>query len=86
MKKASDSYKNAIQATLALAKGDTFSTPAAPEKKVEVPKAPVEDNKSKAEALALKLANENPENALKVLEQYEKDDKSSGVAPLGQLN
>lgn len=91
MKQSSDLYKNAIQATLAAAKGATtfsdmagaMSSSITPDIKTQesTPAKPVkepsyEDNASKAEAMAAKLVAEDPQNALKVLEQQEKDDNA----------
>lgn len=55
-----------------------------PDKPVAVPLADAkqpeyEDNSKKAADLAAKLVSENPENALKVLEQQEKDDKRDSL-------
>jgi hypothetical protein len=61
--------------------GVTFSSMAGSMSKSITPDTPapkqpeVEDNSKKAADLAAKLVAENPENALKVLEQQEKDDK-----------
>ena len=90
MRRTSDLYRNAVQKSIAMANEKvTFSSLAGemsnsiiPDKKAEVPKAveapkqpDYEDNNKKAADLAAKLVAENPENALKVLEQQEKDDK-----------
>ena len=82
MRKTSDLYKNAVQKSIALANNHVTFTDMAgamsksitPEKPVTVPLADAkqpeyEDNSKKAADLAAKLVSENPENALKVLEQ-----------------
>ena len=94
MRKTSDLYRNAVQKSIAMANDKvTFSSLAGemnnsiiPDKKIEVPKAveapkqpEYEDNNKKAADLAAKLVAENPENALKVLEQQEKDDKKESL-------
>jgi hypothetical protein len=86
MRKSSELYKMAVQKSIAMANdGVTFTDMAGAMSKSitpdsqpvkEAPKQPeVEDNNKKAADLAAKLVAENPENALKVLEQQEKDDK-----------
>lgn len=92
MRKTSDLYKNAVQKSIALANNKVTFTDMAgamsdsiiPEKPIAVPKAEAkmpeyEDNNKKAADLAAKLVSENPENALKVLEQQEKDDKQTSL-------
>ena len=84
MRRTSDMYKNAVQKSIALANdkvtftdmAGAMSSSITPDKPadvplaVEAPKQPeFEDNNKKAADLAAKLVSENPENALKVLEQ-----------------
>lgn len=99
MRRTSDLYRNAVQKSIAMANEKvTFSSLAGemsnsiiPDKKAEVPKAveapkqpDYEDNNKKAADLAAKLVAENPENALKVLEQQEKDDKKESLGSVFQ--
>ena len=97
MRRTSDLYKNAVQKSIALANNRVTFTDMAgamsqsiiPEKPAAVPVAEVkqpeyEDNSKKAADLAAKLVNENPENALKVLEQQEKDDKKNSLGSIFQ--
>lgn len=92
MRRTSDLYKNAVQKSIALANykvtftdmAGAMSNSIIPEKPIAVPKAEAktpeyEDNNKKAADLAAKLVSENPENALKVLEQQEKDDKQNSL-------
>lgn len=94
MRRTSDLYKNAVQKSIAIANSGvttftdmsvSMNNSITPDKPAAVPialapKQPeFEDNNKKAADLAAKLVAENPENALKVLEQQEKDEKRDSL-------
>ena len=94
MRRTSDLYKNAVQKSIAIANSGvttftdmsvSMNNSITPDKPAAVPLAlapkqpEFEDNNKKAADLAAKLVAENPENALKVLEQQEKDEKRDSL-------